>query len=576
MTAIPRPPADVERVLALIRGAGGRPMLVGGYVRDAVMGIKGKDIDIEVFGIYDLDDIDYPLVRSGLKTACAGHAFGVLKVRAGDADVDVSLARRESKTGPGHRGFSVAPDPAIGFHEASARRDFTINALMADPRTGEVIDCHGGLADLEAGVLRHTSEAFMEDPLRVLRGVQFAARFGFRMAPETAWRCSLLIGSYRELPVERVWGEWEKIGTRGRDISGALLHLGVTRWAEHFPQLAVLRGVEQDPEWHPEGDVWVPSGLAADQAARLADEAGLTGTDRLVIVFAALLHDVGKAAKTQVVKGRVVSWGHAEAGEAPAAAFLRSIGCPEGVAARILPLVRRHMSCLGAPTKPAARRLVRKLPPPPLAGLPLPRAADVKGRGNPGAASPAGGWLEMGRGLKIEEQPEKGLLTGYHLIAAGLQPGLAFKPLLAMALAAQDAGEFEDEAGAVRWLAAYADAPESEAVRARRGGGRRRGGRHRISSTTDGVPDDVIYERDGWACQMPACMAPKSLGPARRALDPGLRGTNSPWMPTVDHVIALTLGGTDTADNKRASHSCCNNYGRPREDKGGRGEKGKR
>jgi tRNA nucleotidyltransferase (CCA-adding enzyme) len=419
--------------------------------------------------------------------------------------------------------------------------------------------------------LRRTSDAFADDPLRVLRAVQFAARFGFTVDPGTALLAWQLVDSYRELPVERVWGEFEKIGTRGTKITAALAVLADTGWDVHFPRLAALNGVPQDEEWHPEGDVWVHSGLAADQAARLADEAGLTGTDRLVIVFAALLHDLGKVTHTRVAKGRIVSWGHAEAGEAPAAAFLRSVGCPEAVAARILPLVRRHMSCLNRPTKHAVRRLVRKLPPATLTELALVCAADVKGRGDPDAASPADAWLEMGRGLKIEERPEKGLLTGDHLIAAGLQPGLAFKPLLAMALAAQDAGEFEDEAGALRWLAAYADAPESEAVKARRSAASRRARRHRISATTDGVPDDVIYERDGWACQMPACMAPKSLGAGRRVMDPALRGTNSPWMPTIDHVIALTLGGTDTADNKRAAHSCCNNYGRPREGKGGMG-----
>lgn len=452
MTTLPRLAPDVERVLAAIRSAGGRPMLVGGYVRDAVMGTASKDIDVEVYGIADLGRLGSAL--DGYNLTEAGKSFGVLKVWTGDGlSLDISLPRRESKTAAGHRGFSIIPDGDLGFAEASARRDFTVNALMADPATGEVIDCHGGLADLRAGILRHTSGAFAEDPLRVLRGVQFAARFGFRMVTETAILCRSLLGSYRELSVERVWGEWEKIGTRGAHVSTALAVLRNTCWDTRYPGLMHMNRIPQDPEWHPEGNVWTHAGLAADQAARLADEAGLTGTDRLVIVFAALLHDVGKVTHTQI-GDRITSHGHAEAGVAPAAEFLRSIGCPEAITDRILPLIREHMNCFGRPTKPAVRRLVRRLVPATLTELALVCAADAKGRGDQDAWSTAGAWFEMGRDLRVEERPAKGLLTGDHLIAAGMKPGPEFKPILAEGLAAQDAGEFADEAGAIRWLAA--------------------------------------------------------------------------------------------------------------------------
>ena len=157
---------------------------------------------------------------------------------------------------------------------------------------------------------------------------------------------------------------------------------------------------------------------------------------------------------TQTDGGRITSHGHAEAGVEPASAFLRSIGCPEAVIARIVPLIREHMNCFGRPTKPAVRRLVRRLQPATLTELAMVCAADSKGRGNPNALSPARLWLEVGRDLKVQERPAKGLLTGDHLIAAGMKPGPEFKPILADALAAQDAGEFEDEAGAVRWLEA--------------------------------------------------------------------------------------------------------------------------
>jgi tRNA nucleotidyltransferase (CCA-adding enzyme) len=460
VTALPPIGPDAERVLAAIKGAGGRPMLVGGWVRDAILGTPSKDVDIEVYGLADPDALAAALAGAGAVTE-AGKSFGVFKVRAGDAEVDVSLPRRESKTGAGHRGFAVIPDGGIGFAEAASRRDFTVNSVMADPVTGEIVDHHGGMEDLSAGVLRHTSDAFADDPLRVLRGVQFAARFGFTMAPETVILCRRLLTSYPELSRERVWGEWEKIGTRGTRISRAQAVLADTWWWMEYPQLKRMRGVRQDPEWHPEGDVWTHAGLAAEQAASLADEAGLTGTDRLAVVFAALLHDVGKVTHTQITDGRITSHGHAEAGAEPAGSFLQSIGCPEATIARILPLIREHMNCMGRPAKPAVRRLARRLVPATLTELALVCAADSKGRGNAAALSPARFWLEAGRDLKVEERPAKGLLTGDHLIAAGMTPGPAFKPVLAEALAAQDAGEFEDEDGAVAWLAARENGEEA-------------------------------------------------------------------------------------------------------------------
>jgi tRNA nucleotidyltransferase (CCA-adding enzyme) len=445
---------EAEQVLAAIRSAGGRPVLVGGCVRDAILGggHASKDVDVEVYGL-TFAALAEALSQAG-RVDEVGKSFGVLKIRAGDTDLDVNVPRRERKVGAGHRGFDITPDMSLDYRGASARRDFTMNAIMLDPEAGTVIDCHGGLDDIAAGVLRHTSAAFAEDPLRALRAVQFAARFGFRLAPETAVLCRTLAPAYAELPTERVWCEVEKIGTRGTDITGALRVLAETGWERWFPQIAALHGVEQDPEWHPEGDVHVHSGLAADQAARRADEAGLTGADRFVVVMAALAHDFGKVTHTQRIAGRITSYGHDKAGVEPASAFLRGVGCPEGLVARIVPLVREHMCCTGRPTKPAVRRLARRLVPATMAELAIVCGGDRAGRGDPDAPNPAIPWLAAAADLRVTERPAKGLLTGDHLIAAGMKPGPAFRPLLADALAAQDAGEFEDEAGALCWLAA--------------------------------------------------------------------------------------------------------------------------
>jgi tRNA nucleotidyltransferase (CCA-adding enzyme) len=193
--------------------------------------------------------------------------------------------------------------------------------------------------------------------------------------------------------------------------------------------------------------------MAGDQGARLADEAGLTGTDRLVIVFASLLHDLGKFTHSaRTADGRITSHGHAAAGREPARLFLNSIGCPREIKHRILPLVVEHMSTVQKPTKSACRRLVRRLEPATLTELHMVVGADRKGRGNPDAANDADSWLEMGKDLTIEVKARRGILTGKHLIDRGYTPGPVFKQILSEALEAQDDGVFDDEAGAVRWL----------------------------------------------------------------------------------------------------------------------------
>uniref|UniRef100_UPI0034E048E1 HD domain-containing protein n=1 Tax=Modestobacter roseus TaxID=1181884 RepID=UPI0034E048E1 len=389
-----------------------------------------------------------------------GRAFAVLKLRRGEEDFDVSLPRTEVKTGPGHTGFVVVPDPATPPRTAAGRRDFTLNALMYDPATEEVLDFFGGLADLRDGVLRHTTAAFAEDPLRVLRGAQFAARFGFRLAAETAALCRQLAPTFGELATERVWGEWRKIGEKGRHVSAALAALDDAGWLGHFPQLARLAGIPQDPHWHPEGDVLTHSGLAADAAARLADAAGLTGDDRSVVVLGALVHDLGKATHTQVrADGRITSYGHAAAGVVPAGELLTAIGAPPGLIARITPIVREHMVAIGSVGTPRAsvvRRLARRLAPATVAEWSLVCGGDHGGRGTGSGPNPTLAWLGVAEDVGVTQRPGKLLLRGTDLMALGHAPGRHYAPVMAAALDAQDDGAFTDHAGAVEWLAAAA------------------------------------------------------------------------------------------------------------------------
>ena len=218
----------------IFQEAGGRALLVGGAVRDALMRRPVKDFDLEVHNLPSTRVLE--LLQGVCEVDTVGMSFGVIKVK--HLDLDISLPRRENKTGAGHRGFLVELDPELTLAEAAARRDFTLNAIMYDPLSGEILDPHGGMADLEKKVLRHVSSHFSEDPLRVLRGMQFAGRMAFDFAPETVQLCSEI--SQAELPLERIGSEWEKMLLQGKSISRGMAFLQQCRWIKYYPELEAL------------------------------------------------------------------------------------------------------------------------------------------------------------------------------------------------------------------------------------------------------------------------------------------------------------------------------------------------
>ncbi|TBN57363.1 CCA tRNA nucleotidyltransferase [Glaciihabitans arcticus] len=423
-------------VVEACRRVGARPLVVGGAIRDALLGVASKDLDIEVHGVTDRALLLAALAEVGA-VAEQGASFDVIAVRVDGADLDLSIS-----------------DAPIDL--AFSRRDFTINAMGWDPITDELIDPFGGQRDLARAILRHTSASFGDDPLRVLRGVQFVGRFGFALAAETKGVCRELAPRFDELATERVWEEWRKLARRARFWPEALDALKQTGWLAHFPDLDATRGVKQDPIWHSEGDVFTHLGLAAGKAAEFAERDGLSDTDREVAVLAALVHDFGKVTHTEIGE-RITSHGHAEAGVEPARAFLAEIGAPRHVEARILPVVREHMahvSMQGSPSRPAVRRLMRRLGDASIHDWARVVDADCAGRGASSKASPAGAWVTIAE--SIGGAPARGLLTGEHLIARGLRPGPEFGRILGEALAAQDDEVFADEAGAVEWFDARA------------------------------------------------------------------------------------------------------------------------
>jgi tRNA nucleotidyltransferase (CCA-adding enzyme) len=236
--------SDAQQVLGAIRSIGARPVLVGGCVRDRYMGRLFSDIDIEVHNLQDMDSLISALKTIG-RVDEVGKSFGVLKVGP-LGKIDVSLPRRDSKIAEGHRGFTVEVDPTMTLEEAAGRRDFTMNAMMFDPFTETLIDPYRGQLDIDLGILRHTTKAFSEDPLRVLRAVQFSARLGFGIASETAELCRELTSSFEELANERVWGEWEKILKSGTHFVMALDVLRKAGWIEFFPELQSVVGGNTD------------------------------------------------------------------------------------------------------------------------------------------------------------------------------------------------------------------------------------------------------------------------------------------------------------------------------------------
>lgn len=455
-------PEPLVAVLQAVRRIG-RPRIVGGCVRDWLLGLTAKDFDLEVPGT-DFETLQRALAPFG-STDVVGRSFGVIKLRLDGVEHDFSLPRRESKTGVGHRGFAVEPEPDLSDKDAAARRDFTVNAIAYDPFTEALIDPHGGERDLRAGVLRHTSDAFTEDPLRVLRAFQLAARFDFSLAPETAALCRSIKASFAELPVERVWGEWAKWAEKSQKPSRGLAVLLETEWLAHFPEVASLVGTPQDPEWHPEGDVFAHTGHCCDALVRHEAWQQSTAEKRRVLLLAVLAHDFGKPSTTSRAEKRGqlrwISPGHEAAGGPLTETFLHRIGAPKDTVEYVRPLVLNHMVQHSGQVEysdTSVRRLARRLAPASIDELCLVMRADHDGRPpihSPDTLKRIDALQQKARELALASTAPKPLMLGRHLLALGLKPGPHFKLLLDEAFEAQLEGVISDEVSGVNWLKKY-------------------------------------------------------------------------------------------------------------------------
>ena len=419
---------------------------MGGFVRDLLRGRPSKDVDVEVFGLA-LPELEELL--SGLGPVLrVGRAFGVLRVKG--LDVDFSVPRRDSKVGKGHRGFATESDPRMTPEQAVRRRDLTINALLMDPLTGELVDPCGGEEDLARRRLRAVDpRTFPEDPLRPLRVAQLAARLEFRPDAELIGICRGM--DLSELPGERIWDEWHKLLLRGKRPSLGLEFLLAADLLRFTPPLQDLVGVPQDPEWHPEGDVWVHTLAAVDAAAGL--RTGETELDQQ-IMLGALCHDLGKAGTTRFFDGRWRSHNHDTGGEKPAEALLAALGAPGRLSAPVKALVRCHLRPAwfvgGGAQAPAYRRLARQLDAAGTRMSILERVArsDALGTGTPDGLAgrfPAGdAFLAQAADIKVKESRPADMVLGRHLIARGLEPGPLFGPILEQCRKVQDDEGWDD------------------------------------------------------------------------------------------------------------------------------------
>ncbi len=416
-----------EQLAMKVASAGGRAYFVGGFVRDRLMGQNGKDIDIEIHGITPQTLVSI-LDTLGERTVM-GISFGVYGLR--HYDLDIAMPRSETKTGRGHKDFTVDVDPFLGTQKAAQRRDFTVNALMQDVLSGELIDHFGGIQDLREHRIKHVNDAsFGEDPLRVLRAAQFAARFAFEIAPETMALCSQM--DLSTLAGERIMEELNKALLKAQRPSiffDALRRMGHLHF--WFPEVEALIGTPQEPRFHPEGDVYTHTMMVLDQAAQLRENAVFPRG----LMISALCHDFGKPGTTAADStGRIRSLGHESAGVSLSETFISRMNNEVRLKKYVANMVKLHMRpnalpAMGSGSKAYMKLLDEAIEP---ADLLLLAKADHLGCGGNSDYSA----IEQLLSAKLAEYKllmQKPQVCGEDLINAGIKPGKQMGEALAYA-----------------------------------------------------------------------------------------------------------------------------------------------
>jgi tRNA nucleotidyltransferase (CCA-adding enzyme) len=360
-------PQDLQSILENFP----EPILVGGAVRDHMLGLPPKDFDVEVHQTPP-EKLQEILARFG-EVETVGAAFGVIKLTTPQKNTyDFSSPRIDNKTGHSHKDFKITTNPDIPFHLSSSRRDLTINALGWNPHTKTLLDPFGGLEDLKNKTLRHINPQFGEDPLRPLRLLQFSARFGFNIHPTTIKICQNLKSSFslNLLPKERVEKEFLKFLLEGKHHRLALKEFQKTGWLSFFPELENLHNLSQDPVHHPEGDVLTHTGLCLEALIHAPKYQNLETSQKKILAFATLCHDLGKSTTTQTqynpTLGRVTvsSHNHQIEGLQPTKSLLEKLNQNEKTIEQVSLLVLHHMDHIWTTNTPASvAQLAAKLSP---------------------------------------------------------------------------------------------------------------------------------------------------------------------------------------------------------------------
>lgn len=418
-----------------------KAIVVGGSVRDYFLKFPSKDYDIEVYGLDAIEQLETILSKFG-SVNLVGKNFGVLKFVHEKEEYDFSFPRLEFKAGRGHRGFDVEADGSMAFEKAARRRDFTINAMGYDIETKTFLDPFGAQEDISAHLLRHIDDnSFVEDPLRVYRAVQFCARFGYKLAPETKKLCLNMVqeGLLEELPKERIYTEFVKLLLKSSKPSVGFELMRELGILGYFPELEAIIDVPQDPTWHPEGDVWAHTMMCIDAMASIVRSEELemrSEKEKLKFLFAILCHDLGKAAATIINEdGRIRAIGHDVEGVELTKSFMYRLTSEHDFIESILPLVEQHLKpsqFYDANSKDKAiRKLAAKVN---IEELVVVAKADFLGRTTKESLEgdyKAGEWLlEKAKALKVENRPLDNLLQGRDLISLGLEPSPKFTTIL--------------------------------------------------------------------------------------------------------------------------------------------------
>lgn len=441
-------PKELESILLALQEVGASPILVGGCVRDHFLNIPLKDYDIEVFNIESIEKLVLILEAFG-RVEQVGKSFGVIKLFTTEDTYDFALPRQEKKIDKGHQGFEVTTNSNLSFKEAAIRRDFTMNAIGYDMKEEAFLDPFNGIEAIEKKELSYVNEqTFSEDPLRVYRAIQFAARFELTISEKTMELCKVITqkGQLEELAKERIYEEMKKFLLQAKKPSLALTLMKEIGILKYFDELEALIGCEQDKEYHPEGDVWVHTLMCTDEIVKLYDE---DSKNNLVLILATLCHDLGKPLTTKLIDGRITSHKHEAMGVEPTISFLDKLTNDKKLIEAVIPLVKYHLAPFQFYDQESSLKAVKRLSTKAnIENLCKVALADCLGRTIPDKEKcpNATSWLlEKAQELNISKEPLKPLVQGRDLIVLGYKPSKEFGEILTFAFDLQIDENLEKE-----------------------------------------------------------------------------------------------------------------------------------